>query len=84
MGNDGFEEVLNQYGRLTRKLSDAETELDKVHESLHVEGVYACTSSNKQTWSEAHDKIAKLADINAELNEILDYILGIRETYKLG
>lgn len=84
MGYDAFEELLNQYGRLTRKLLEAEMELHRVHEFLRVEGVYTYTSSNRRIWSEVHDKIADLAEVNEELSEMIHRILGINESCTPG
>jgi len=82
MGNDDFEENLKQYGILTRKLLDVEKELDRLHESIRVEGVYTCTSSNKAVWSDIHEKITELTEVSKELHDNLHRILTMRETSK--
>jgi hypothetical protein len=82
MKPEDLKELLEQYATLTRKLVDGEKQLDKLHELVRVEGVYTYTSSNKQIWSDIHEKRAELNEVSGKLTETLDRILTLMETNK--
>lgn len=82
MEAEDLEELLKQYATLAWKSMGKKRELDRLHELVRVEGVYTYTSSNKAIWSDIHEKITELTEVNKELNRILDRILNIRETHK--
>jgi len=82
MEAEDLEQLLKQYATLAWKSMDTKRELDRLHELVRVEGVYTYTSSNKAIWSDIHEKITGLTEVNKELNRILDRILSITETRK--